>query len=546
MVLAWSMVAAAPARVQAAPVQPPAKLRICVDAGHGGGYSGASYGGILEKDLNLAIARELTAELTRQGHEVFMTRTGDDFVRRDGGTRTWLWSSLADSYLYERFPENAASDRLREDLQARCDVANRVGADLFVSIHNNAASSTTAQGAEIWYSVNDQAAAQYAKDVLAGVIAQTGAVDRGTHQQAFYVNRWTNMPSVLVECGFMSNPAERAQLATNTYQKKIAKGIADGIAAYAERSVDEPYDRLAGPDRYATAAAVSAAAYPYGASEVLLASGEQFPDSLVAGPLAYQLDAPILLTRMGVLPEATAAELGRLLPSRITIIGGPAAVAPSVATAAASAAGIDVGAVERIDGATRYDVALSVAKRVSPDAANGVVVASGTSWPDAVSVSAAASAKGEPILLCGPTGLRQETLAYLRGSSQGEALEITVVGSQVVVDAAALDGLPFTRLAGPDRYETNWAILNARYSEYDMMCPYVVSGEAFPDALVIGPYAARQGRPLLLSGKNRVSEELRPWVYANRSETFAPSPVGGPVAVSAYFSAAHNKWLMGN
>ncbi|MCJ7780392.1 MAG: cell wall-binding repeat-containing protein, partial [Acidimicrobiia bacterium] len=88
--------------------------------------------------------------------------------------------------------------------------------------------------------------------------------------------------------------------------------------------------RLAGHDRYATAAAVSASAFPNGAATVFVAIGTEFPDAVAAGPAAYELGGPLLLVNPAAAPGATLAELRRLRPSRIVIIGSEAVVSPDV------------------------------------------------------------------------------------------------------------------------------------------------------------------------------------------------------------------------
>lgn len=529
------------AQVSTSALVKPATLRVCIDPGHGGGYSGAYYGGVAEKTLNLQIAKKLGAELQRRGFEVSYTRTGDSKVYLGGGLRTWRWSDAANSYIYKNWPVEDATDRLSLDLQARADRANAHGADLYISIHNNAGGSS-ARGIEVWRSGNDPMSEQFATDVLSATLSRTGAPNRGVQKANFYVTRWSNMPAVLVECGFMSNSAELSLLKASWYQQRLAEGIANGVEKFSQRGANEPYQRIAGANRWYTAAAVAQRSHPTGADEVVLASGMDFADSLVAGPLAYSLSAPILTTETSSLPVPIAAELARLSPERITIIGGPNAVASSVATAAAQAAGIPVGSVRRISGRSRYDVAVNVAKTMRSGDPTGAVVASGTSWADALSITASAARRGEPILLAPKSGLTDAAYAYLAEAAQPPA--ITVVGGAAVIPDAGLRGLPFSRLSGANRYDTNWAVIGRRYKAGDLLTGFIASGEKFADALVLGPYAASTGRPVLLVGHTTVSAEVRPWLYTNRKSTFAPTIVGGTSAISAYVAPSHEKWRM--
>lgn len=534
-----ALVLVLPVTAFASPIRP-AALRVVVDAGHGGIYSGATYAGIQEADINLAIAKKLAAELKRRGIDARLTRSGDTRVYRGGLIRTWRFDEGTKLYRYAQWPVEDAGDRLTLDLQSRADAANASGADLFVSIHNNAAGSS-AHGIEVWRAPNDRLAQRFGEDVQSHVIDTTSATDRGVHTASFYVVRWSNVPAVLAETGFMSNAAERARLRSSSYQSKLARGIADGIQAFAARPVSEPFTRYWGPTRYDTAASASAAGWKSGVSAVVLASGATFSDALVAGPLAAKLGGPILTTSGSGLAPSVVRELMRLTPRRIVVVGNRTSVPDTVATQAAAAAGLRSADVERIDGADRYEVSLAVARKVMSADTTGIVVASGTGFVDSLSIVASAAERGEPIILVSPQGLSDDALQLIR---ERPDRAVTVIGGTTIMPASLMRGVPFTRLAGKDRYATNWVVFNARYGAAQRMSPILVSGEQFADALVAGPLAAADGRPLLLVGKATVSRDLRPWVYANRDATLDVDVVGGPAAVTAYVSAMFDKMEM--
>jgi N-acetylmuramoyl-L-alanine amidase len=515
----------------------PARLRIVIDPGHGGGYSGAVYGGIAEKTLNLMIAKRVANELRSRGHDVALTRYGDSYVYSGGKVPTWKWVDSEDAYVYDYWSVKTATDRLKRDLQSRCDRANLEGADLFVSIHNNAGGS--ASGSESYRAPNDPLGQAFADDVQRGLVNSTGSKNRGVHSANFYVIRWSNMPAVLVECGFMSNPSELGRLRSTSYQARIADGIADGIERFARRGVNEEFDRLWGSDRYSTAAAVARAGWS-SPDTVILASGETFADSLVAGPYAAQLDAPIVLTAARGLPASTHAVLRELAPSKIVVVGGPVSVPGAVVNSAASAAGIPASSVRRIGGADRYAVALNVAEEMGVADDAPVIVASGEVFPDALSISGKAAENGEPILLASSKHLPGATRAYITRDSR----QMTVVGGPRTIPDSVLSGLYFERLAGSDRYATNWSVYTGRYEETQQVQPMIASGEVFPDALVLGPYAAKQGRPILLMGKTSSSRNLRPFIYDHRDDELDVDIVGGPASVSAYVSYMFEKWRM--
>ncbi len=519
----------------------PARLRVCIDPGHGGVYTGAGYAGITEKTLNLQIAKRVQSQLKARGIDAQLTRSGDTRVYDGGSVRTWRWDDAAGKYRYDYFPVVDSGDRLSLDLQARCDAANASGADLFVSIHNNAAGSS-ASGAEVWRAPNDPLGEQLGADVQSNLIGATGAVNRGVFTANFYVVRWTSVPAVLVECGFGTNANELARLKSTSYQNKVADGIADGIVKFAARPVNERFTRVWGSDRYATAAGVSKRGWPGSAGTVVLVSGEVFADSLVAGPLASSLGAPILSASGKGLSPVVAAELKRLSPDRIIVVGGPASVPQQVADQAADAAGVARTAVERVGGADRYAVSVNVARMLESAATTSVVVASGEVFPDALSVAASAAQRREPIVLTAKSGLTPEARAIV--APAGKARTVTLVGGPVTVPDAVMSGIAFTRLSGANRYDTNWAVLGARYTEAQRRRPMVASGEVFADALVLGPLAAKEDRPVLLIGKAAASQNLRPWIYERRDVTLDPVVVGGPASVSAYLDPMFEKMRM--
>jgi putative cell wall-binding protein len=159
--------------------------------------------------------------------------------------------------------------------------------------------------------------------------------------------------------------------------------------------------RLAGPDRYATAAAVSAEVFsdPSAVDTVFVATGSNFPDALGAAAAAGHVGAPVLLVGDTV-PGATAAELNRLNPTNIYVVGGPAVVSDSVVASLGA-----FGAVDRLAGSNRYATAAAVSASVfvNPASVDAAFVATGSNFPDALGAAAAAGHLGSPVLLVGAT-----------------------------------------------------------------------------------------------------------------------------------------------
>lgn len=177
----------------------PQKKTVVLDPGHGGSADGAKYEGVAEKNINLAVARKLEALLRNKGYNVVMTRTDDSAVG-----------------LYDR-----------------ADIANALNADIFVSLHSNASETNLEiQGIYTYCYPGSKQGAALAQSVQSAVSQITGAPDRGTPTANFVVLRETHMSAVLVEMGFMSTHDELMKLISDTYQDKLAHGIAEGIVQY--------------------------------------------------------------------------------------------------------------------------------------------------------------------------------------------------------------------------------------------------------------------------------------------------------------------------
>ena len=116
-----------------------------------------------------------------------------------------------------------------DDLQARCNIANQLRADLFISIHCNSAGSSSAYGIETYALQPGGIGEKLAKVIQNELVAATGLVDRGVKYASYYVLRRTFMPAILIELGFISNPTEEQYLANPDFQDVCAKAIAIGV-----------------------------------------------------------------------------------------------------------------------------------------------------------------------------------------------------------------------------------------------------------------------------------------------------------------------------
>jgi N-acetylmuramoyl-L-alanine amidase len=231
--------------------------RIVIDPGHGGENQGADYAGVREKTVNLDIAEKLAEELRRRGMQVTLTRGEDAFV----------------------------------PLEERSDIANAAQADLFVSIHSNAARNRAASGIELYYlgestsraglgnddvtragqlntknllmprsadeadvppPVSPAQLAQWRREsydvarfIQDAMVTRLAVESRGIKPQRYLVLKSTCSPAVLVEVGFLSNFTDRSHLSDPGYRTRVALAIAEGILSYRQAAeLSHPTRRL--------------------------------------------------------------------------------------------------------------------------------------------------------------------------------------------------------------------------------------------------------------------------------------------------------------
>lgn len=189
---------------------------VVVDPGHGGVESGAvGPSGLLEKNANLAIGLKLKALLESAGAKVVMTRTAD--------TRCATSEEIA----------AAPGDALHVDLGCRADLADEVGADAFISIHNNSSGDSAVRGTETYWTpdnFNAPRSQAFASLIQEELVKSLGLRNLGVKENIFYVTRYTDAPAVLAEIAFLSNSTEEALLRQDSFQTKTAEALRRGIA----------------------------------------------------------------------------------------------------------------------------------------------------------------------------------------------------------------------------------------------------------------------------------------------------------------------------
>lgn len=181
---------------------------VVLDAGHGSSDSGkVGINGVLEKDINLSISKKIKKYLEEKGIRVVMTRDKDE--------------SLA---------EGENGNRKVQDMKARVKRINDTKPDLAVSIHQNSYHEESIHGAQVFYYEHSESGEKDARILQEALLA----VDPDNTRQVkanttYYLLKRTEVPILIVECGFLSNQEEAEKLASEDYQKEIAKAIANGI-----------------------------------------------------------------------------------------------------------------------------------------------------------------------------------------------------------------------------------------------------------------------------------------------------------------------------
>ena len=189
---------------------------VVLDAGHGGIDPGAMNKDktILEKDINLEITKKLRDLIEASGGTVIMTRDKDVSLYEEDGNKT-------------------TRQKYNENLRNRKKIIDESDADIFVSIHMTGNNDESAQGIQTFYRVeSEDASDELATLVQKSAVAYVDLKDRGATPFTFGVLEGNNMPSILIQCGFLSNKEEAKKLTNPDFQKDLAEGISQGILSF--------------------------------------------------------------------------------------------------------------------------------------------------------------------------------------------------------------------------------------------------------------------------------------------------------------------------
>lgn len=304
-----------------------------------------------------------------------------------------------------------------------------------------------------------------------------------------------------------------------SYEGNVEPGIATltctGIGNY-RGSVQTTFRilcamELAGTNACGTAAAIAMEAYPQGSTGVIVATDATYYDALSASALAGLLDYPLLLTHADSLSSDTATALSFLSDGKsgfqVIVMGGEAAITSNVESKISDMIGSG-NDVSRIGGQNAYETSYLVWRYgalLSDGWSDTVIVASGNSFADALSISPWAVKTGSPIMICDGDAL---TSSFVQAVQTGGATKAIIVGGSAAVSDSVgswlqgtLGGDNVTQLAGQNMYETSLAIAEWEISDGGMSdeCVSIATGASFQDALTGGPLAAADDGPIILA-----------------------------------------------
>ncbi|NYF11696.1 glucose/arabinose dehydrogenase/regulation of enolase protein 1 (concanavalin A-like superfamily)/putative cell wall-binding protein [Leifsonia sp. AK011] len=259
-------------------------------------------------------------------------------------------------------------------------------------------------------------------------------------------------------------------------------------------NTDVTVDRVFGANRYETAVEISEASYSGTAPVVYIASGENYPDALSAGPAAALEGGPLLLVSPSAIPAVVSAEITRLDPARIVVVGGT----PSVDAAVFAQLQGMADTVDRVAGADRYETSrMLVEYAFGETGADRAYIATGKKFPDALAAGGAAGAYDAPVILVNGelADLDAATVTLLGDLGVTETRVLggaDTVSAGIFADADAVTDA--VRLAGANRYDTARAINADAFDTAEHA--FLVTGLNYPDALAGSAWAGAEGAPV--------------------------------------------------
>lgn len=407
---------------------------------------------------------------------------------------------------------------------------------------------TSPSGAVIHFQVDDDGDGGYDETFFYRAAGGRISVDRATSGECTATGRYEGGRYVaVVDRSCLADPASLRVAAYVNYPEDPR--TAGGTTWYDFTELSAPlatgYDllvrRLAGADRWQTAAAIARATYPGGA-DPLVARGDDFPDALTS----VNLGGPVLLTPFADLPPATAALLREWRPTTVGVLGSTAVVSTRVEqqVRALSTTTTRTGGRDRYETAAQTYYGAYTFESDVPALVDGLrtgLLTSGQQFADAMTAAPVAAAETLPLLLTASDRLPAATRAALEydgGSDTGLEQVIVVGGPSAVSDAVLREveglGLEVRRVSGADRQATAIAVFALAEQEFgwDLDHVHLARGDGFADAVAVGAHAGVEQAPVLLTlSADELGSTTRDFLLSRRGTIASLDVVGGAAAV---------------
>lgn len=301
---------------------------------------------------------------------------------------------------------------------------------------------------------------------------------------------------------------------------------------FPKKKADVKFSKVAGSDRYDTAAKLSKDNFMY-ADTVVLANGLALADGLAVTPLASYLKAPILLVRKDSIPVQTIDEIRRIGAKKVIIAGGEAVVSNNIYSELNK---VGIQNIKRLAGNNRYETSLEIAKFIDSNCYNieDIVVSNGLTEADAMSIAAIAARKKMPIILSNSKEIGKTTYDWLKTKQLRNSYIIggeTALSNNILNQINSITSMDIrnNRLGGSNRYETN-AVVIKKFKDNNLDSLYLSKGLTLVDALTAGPIAASNNGVIVLCNNNLTENQKTTLSDINVNNVIE---VGGGISVIA-------------
>lgn len=298
------------------------------------------------------------------------------------------------------------------------------------------------------------------------------------------------------------------------------------------------YLRIEGQDRYHTASEMAVKAYPFLSDAVIVASGQNYADSLAGAALSYRLRSPLVLVKkfddFSGQQRLIREIQNRWKPFRIIFLGGPNAIDESTVDRART---FFQGEIVRLWGATRVETSIAIAKYGWPDGFDEAYITSGNSFKSGLLAGVEAARKEAPLLLSQPQTLPETLDTYLSSVKPAQLFSVGMstsylenLSSEVTTRLKGLASTSLNVISDNDEFSLSISLANRKFPTLEPRVAIIVTNNDFADALTSGQFVLSQGGVMLFVKSNCIPNNIGSWITQRRG--MALWVAGGPAAIS--------------